>query len=333
FGGTLGNILYTHKTVHYQEGGSYNPFTQIPTAIANYFYLIFWPQKLTLYHSELAFSVGRYILMLTTTLVYFGTTIYMYFNKKYRHFSFWLAFFFISLMPMLTPIKVSWIIAERYAYMGTIGIFVILSVLIIKLGSLLKDKFYSWLIFSLIITALSVRTIYRNMDWKNQDTLWIAAGKTSPSSPQNHNNLGDLYARRGEFEKAVESFQTAIKLLPNYGDAYHNLANTYLQMGKLDLAKQNYEQAIKANPNLWQSYQNLAVIYAENKDFATAITLLDKALTINPENPSLYFAKGIIFLNMGKLPEAKEALLKANSLDPENQRVKEVLNQVSSSQN
>ncbi|RJR24500.1 tetratricopeptide repeat protein [Candidatus Microgenomates bacterium] len=330
FGGTLKNIQHIHKTVHYQDGGRYNPLTQIPTAMANYFYLIFWPQKLTLYHSELAFSVSSYIMMLITTLAYFGAIAYTYFNKKLRTYSFWLAFFFIGLMPMLTPIKISWIIAERYAYFGTLGIFVIVSVLIVKLGELLKDKFYSWLIFSLLITALSIRTVYRNMDWKNQDTLWIAAGKTSPSSPQNHNNLGDLYARRGEFEKAVEEFQAAIKLLPNYGDAYHNLANTYLQMGKLDLARQNYEQAIKANPNLWQSYQNLAVIYAENKDFDSAISFLDKALSISPENPGLYFAKGIVFLNMGKTSEAKEALLKAKSMDPENQRINEVLNKISS---
>ncbi len=72
----------------------------------------------------------------------------------------------------------------------------------------------------------------RNFDWKNQDTLWLATAKTSPSSHQNHNNLGDLYARRGEYEKAVEEFKKAIELKPDYGDAYHNLANVYHQIGK-----------------------------------------------------------------------------------------------------
>ena len=97
--------------------------------------------------------------------------------------------------------------------------------------------------------ALSVRTITRNADWKNQDTLWLATAKTSPSSPQNHNNLGDYYGRQGDLEKAAEEFKTAIKLKPNYGDAYHNLANIYHQMGEDDLAIENYRKALSFNPN------------------------------------------------------------------------------------
>lgn len=326
--GLLGKRITALQTSYYQEGGFYNPLTQIPISISSYLELLFWPMGLTLYHSELAFSRVEFILRVCALVGL--TALFVYFYKKDKKVFFWLSFFIISLLPSLTPLKIAWITAERYAYMGSIGIFTVLAYFINALGRRLDNRKFPYIFLAIALPLLSIRTITRNSDWKNQDNLWLAAAKTSPSSPQNHNNLGDLYARNGEFDKAVEEFQAAIKLLPNYGDAYHNLANTYLQMGKPELARENYEQAIKANPNLWQSYQNLAVIHAENKDFATAITLLDKALSINPENPSLYFAKGIIFLNMGKVPEAKETLLKANSLDPENPKVKEVLENISS---
>jgi protein O-mannosyl-transferase len=43
----------------------------------------------------------------------------------------------------------------------------------------------------------------RNSDWQNQDTLWIATGKTAPSDPKTHNNLGDLYGRHGDLDRAI----------------------------------------------------------------------------------------------------------------------------------
>lgn len=283
--GLLGRRITNLQTSYYQEGGLYNPLTQIPTSISSYLELIFWPIGLTLYHSEMALSSMEYILRLSVFLGF--TTLLFVFLKKDKKIFFWLSFFFISLLPSLTPLKIAWIVAERYAYMGSIGIFVTIAFLIHQLSIKFGNKKIPYIVLAIILPLLSVRTILRNIDWKNQDNLWLAAAKTSPSSPQNHNNLGDLYARRGEFDKAVEEFKTAIALLPNYGDAYHNLANTYLQMNKLDLAIEGYQNALKYNPGLWQSHQNLAAIYARQGNIELAKQHLAKALEINPDNQTI----------------------------------------------
>ena len=128
----------------------------------------------------------------------------------------------------------------------------------------------------------------RNIDWKDEDHLWLAAAKASPSSPQNHNNLGDYYARHGDLEKAAEEFKKAIELKPNYGDAYHNLANTYQKMGKIAEAIENYQKALSFNPRLWQSYQNLAALYFEQQDFESARENLEKAIGLNSQEANLY---------------------------------------------
>ncbi|MGI5826342.1 MAG: tetratricopeptide repeat protein, partial [Patescibacteria group bacterium] len=237
------------------------------------------------YHSEMALSSLEYILRLSVFLG-FGALLFVFLKKDKKIF-FWLSFFIISLLPSLTPLKIAWIVAERYAYMGAIGIFVAIAFLIHQLSLKFDNKKIPYIILAIILPLLSIRTILRNIDWKNQDNLWLAAAKTSPTSPQNHNNLGDLYARRGEFDKAVEEFKTAIALLPNYGDAYHNLANTYLQMNQLDLAIGGYLNALKHNPGLWQSHQNLAAIYAHQGHFDLARKHLNQALEIVPNNESL----------------------------------------------
>ena len=77
-----------------------------------------------------------------------------------------------------------------------------------------------------IVVSLSIRTIVRNVDWKNEDNLWVATGKVAPSGAPIHNNLGDVYARHNDYPKAIEEFTRATQINPGYADAYHNLANT-----------------------------------------------------------------------------------------------------------
>jgi len=325
FGGGFGRRVFLLQSQYYQEGGLYNPLTQIPTAISSYLSLLFWPDRLTLYHSEMFFSPGQYLLMFIVTIGYFGLLVYTFLNKKYRYLSFWLCFFFISLLPMLTPFKVAWIVAERYVYLGSIGIFVLIGIGVAEIGKITKNKYTSFVVLGILLIFLSIRTIIRNIDWKNQDNLWLAADRTSPSSPQNHNNLGDLYSRHGNFPKAAEEFLLAIRLKPDYGDAFHNLANTYRQMGKNDLAAESYTKAISFNPTLWQSYQNLTVIYFERGKLDEALETITKAKEINPENPDLHLIAGIVYHQLNKDQEAKEEFLKTLEIDPGNQKAKELL--------
>jgi protein O-mannosyl-transferase len=268
-------------------GGLYNPLIQIPVAIGSYLKLIFWPAKLTLYQTEMSFSQGQYIVLLLITLLFFGAIIWSW--RKNKDIFFWLVFFVITLLPTLTPLKISWIVAERYVYLGTLGIIVVIAMLFDKFLNLKNEnaKMVGYFVLILMIVSLFVRTIIRNQDWKSEDTLWISTAQVAPSGQQIHNNLGDVYARQGNMEKAVEEFKKAIEINPNYADAYHNLGNTYQQIGQLDLAVENYQKALSINPNLWQSYQNLAAIYFNNEDFPKALEYIKKALEINPNDENL----------------------------------------------
>lgn len=322
--GNLSQRITALENQYYQKVGFENPFVQIPVALSSYLRLIFWPDKLALYHSELNFTQQQYFLMVATTFAFLALIAWGY--KKNRQIFFWGSFFIIALLPMLTPLRVGWVVAERYVYLGSIGIIFLIAWVIDKIGKITKKKFVTLIIFAILVLGLSTRTIIRNFDWKNQDTLWLAGAKTSPSSHQNYNNLGDLYARRGEYEKAIEEFKKAIELKPDYGDAYHNLANIYHQINRDDLAKENYKKALKFNPNLWQSYQNLAAIYFIQKNFNLAKEFMEKALKINPENIDLHINSGILYLNIKDEQKAKEEFEKALQIDPQNEKAQQLLN-------
>ncbi len=269
----------------YQAPTLNNPFIQIPTAISEYIRLFLFPIDLTLYHSELHLSPLLFLLRVALTVAFFGLIICLL-GKKVSS-SFWLGMMVISLLPTFLPFGLSWVVAERYFYMGMIGFCVFSAILFEKMFKSRRYKVFGYFILGCVVLAFSVRTIARNVDWQTEDNLWIATAALSPSNPTTHNNMGDVYSRDGDFEKAVYEFTLATKMNPRYADAYHNLANTYFQMGKLDLAIDNYLLAINFNPMLWQSYQNLGLIYYQQGKIDLAIENINKALKINPQDTKM----------------------------------------------
>lgn len=321
--------VHTLQTVHYQQKTLQNPFTIIPIAISSYLELLSFPKVLTLYHSELNFDFLNFLIRSFLTLTIFIITIYSFLKNK--KIFFWLVFFIINLLPTIitATFGLTWIVAERYLYLSSIGMFVIVGITgsyLLKRGI---NKVAFTLLIILIIIALSSRTIIRNIDWTNEDKLWIATGKTSPSSPNTHNNLGDVYGRHGDKQGALKEFQTAILLKPNYADAFHNLANTYHELKDEQKALENYQKAVEINPYLWQSYQNIAAIYYEQGKLNLALDNINKAIQLNPQNPYLVLNLGIIYYTKGDKTKAKEWFTKTLTIDPNNERAKSALTQLS----
>ncbi len=314
------------QTLHYENPQNNNLFLTPIIAISSYFRLIFWPDKLSLYHTELSFTTVQIFYRAIVLLIYIGATIYAYFkNKKYF---FWLTMLGIGLSPTLTPFGVSWIVAERYVYFGAFGIFVATGILLAKLSSMEKLKKLAPYILSVLVIALSIRTIYRNIDWKNAYNLWTATAKTAPSSPNNYNNLGDVYANMGDPKKAIENFQKAVDLKPNYADAYHNMGNVYMQMAEYEKAIEALNKAIENNPYLWQSHNLLAAIYLNTEDFAKSEEHIKKAIEIYPANPELQVDLAVILYKKGDNEGSKNILTEVLKAYPENVRARDLFFQL-----
>lgn len=282
----VGTRISDLQTYSYAQPGTWeNPILKASGAISTYLELIFWPDRLTIYHSDIFLTLFEAYIRIGFTLLFFIVLFYLIY--KHKKVFFWFAFFVMSLIPTMLPLKISWVAAERYVYVGAIGVIIGMSLVIdtFMCNKKYKELVSVGIIFVLII--LSIRTLIRNTDWRNHDTLWIATARVSPNSHQNHNNLGDMYARYGKHELAVQEFKRAIELLPNYSDAYHNMGASYLQLGDIENAYVSFSKAIEYNPLLWQSYRNRAAIYLQTKKYKEALEDINKAIKINPTNTDL----------------------------------------------
>lgn len=305
-----------------------NVFFLIPIAISTYLQLIVWPSALSLYQSEFNFTTLQFMLRVFVLIAFLGAVWYSYWKNK--HIFFWLSLFVVALTPTLTPLGISWIVAERYAYFASIGILAAFSIFItqFRFNELARRSLYVFL--SLIILALATRTIVRNADWKNEDTLWIATGKTAPSHPETHNNLGDVYGRQGDLKRSIQEFQIAIRLRPLYPEAHHNLGNAYLSAGNVEEALKEYQKAMEISPSLWQAYTNIAQVYFDQKKYQQAEAMIQKGIRANPAVSNLQSALGIFyFIAYKDVKKAREHALQALKLDPYDEQGRQLLQKLS----
>lgn len=270
----------------YQEvSGLMNPLIQIPVALSSYLQLFFVPIGLTLYHSELSFSWWDFAVRSSVVCLFLCIGVFAL--VKRRPWGLWIWWFVIGLLATLTPLKVGWIVAERYVYLSLVGLSMLVGIVFDMVLSR-KRMFVSGLCVGFFVfVALCTLTVYRNTQWRTEDTLWMATARTSPSHPPTWNNMGDVYVRQGNLEKATEMFLQAIQLNPMYADAYHNLGHTYVLMGNGGAAKEALLKAVTINPSLWQSYRDLAVIAYQEGESAAAQGYVTKARSIAPNELSL----------------------------------------------
>jgi protein O-GlcNAc transferase len=80
------------------------------------------------------------------------------------------------------------------------------------------------------------------------EQAYLHAVELKPQSAQAQDNLGILFARRGETDRAMEAFRTALRLDPKNCQAATNLGVALEQSGRLDEARQQWTHAVDVDP-------------------------------------------------------------------------------------
>jgi tetratricopeptide (TPR) repeat protein len=99
-----------------------------------------------------------------------------------------------------------------------------------------------------------------------------------------YNNRGIAYQEKGEVDRAIADFTTAIKFNPNDARVYSNRGSAYATKGELDRAIANLGKAIALNPKYADAYNSRGVAYAKKGDKEQAIADFRKALEIRPSD-------------------------------------------------
>jgi len=201
------------------------------------------------------------------------------------------------------------LIADRYAYLPLIGIFIIAAWGVPELISKwrYKEKVLS-ISVGIIIPTLLVTTWWQVNHWKNSITVFKHAirvtDKKYPGSPVVHNNLGIALVAEGKNEEAISHYKMAIKLKPSHANAHNNLGNALSAERKIEEAISHYKMAIKIKPSHANAHNNLGNALSAERKIEEAISHYKMAIKIKPDFAEAYFNLGAFLSADGKNEEA-----------------------------
>ena len=124
-------------------------------------------------------------------------------------------------------------------------------------------------------------------------------------------------AKRGEYEKAVKTYDRAIALDPDFADAYYNRGVAKVRLKEFQEAIKDFDKAIELKPDDIFCYLNRGVAKDQIKEFREAIKDFDEAIDLDPEYPYSYVNRGIAKAKLGEHKEAVADFDKAIDLKPD----------------
>ena len=202
--------------------------------------------------------------------------------------------------------------ADRYAYLPCIGIFIALCWGIYDL--LARWRYYRTIIAmagSGVILILMVLTWNQVGFWKNSETLFRHALNVTRNNYLAHNHLGVAFLERGDMEGAIEQFMLSIKITPNYKYAHLNLAEALCNEKKYNEAIIQLRECLRIDPHYGDAYNNLGNVMATIGNFDEAMKNYNEALQIDPHQAMIYNNIGVVFYQKGNIKKAIEYYQKA----------------------
>ena len=109
----------------------------------------------------------------------------------------------------------------------------------------------------------------------------------------------DLF-NQNKLDEAIEVFNRALSIKPDYVEAYNNLGIVLKKQNKIDKAIDAYTRAISINSSYVVSYYNLGNLYSEQGKLEKALKLYREAISIKPDYSEAYCNIGVVLKDLGQ---------------------------------
>ncbi len=110
---------------------------------------------------------------------------------------------------------------------------------------------------------------------------------------------GNKYCIAGNYEKASEAYQEAIRLQPHFSQAYLYLGYAYGQLGYHEKAAEAYQQLIRWDPDNAVAHHDLGVTYAGLGRWQEAVQTYQEAIRLKPEFTRAHYNLGVAYGQLG----------------------------------
>jgi tetratricopeptide (TPR) repeat protein len=156
--------------------------------------------------------------------------------------------------------------------------------------------------------------LYKLDEYERSQTFTLQALQDDPAYATAYNQLGYLYSRVREYDKAIQAMEEYVKLLPNEPNPHDSYGEMLRLSGRFDDALEQYHIALKIDPTFYISQKELGETYAVMGQEERARTEYAKAIQEAPGNglKAEYLQKSAMtYLRDQKYDEADKAYREA----------------------
>ena len=321
---------------------------------------MFYPTKLSIFYPHPLNKLTVGIVVISAVFLLTVSIIVVRMAKSHKYlFVGWL--WYIGMMvPVIGLVQAgAQAMADRYAYLSFIGLYIIVAWGVPDLLSQLPSRKIILVSLSLpLLFVLSVYTSFQLRYWQNPVDLFEHAVKVTEDNYIMHNSLCGLYSRLNNLDKSIEHGKKAVLAKPDYAVSYYNLGLSLYQAGQIDKAIECWEKNIalgskdiNAHINLGYLYYNRNRIDLATKHFQSAIEIDDhffahavlgrimadkgnitqafyhyeRSLKSDPNQSEIRFDYASLLENHNKLEEAIKQYQLVLKFDPEFEKAREAL--------
>ncbi|GJM12241.1 MAG: hypothetical protein DHS20C12_06440 [Pseudohongiella sp.] len=142
------------------------------------------------------------------------------------------------------------------------------------------------------------------------------AVKIKPNYTQVYYTMGLALRNKGDLNASIDCYRRVVENRPNDADARNNLAAALQHSGDLRAAIDNYKQALKIDPKCVEAYNNMGIALQSEGDIVAAIDCFERAIALKPDYANAHNNLGHAHSDSGALEASIECYRRALAIDP-----------------
>ncbi|HUA14635.1 MAG TPA: tetratricopeptide repeat protein [Verrucomicrobiae bacterium] len=349
-------------TVHAQRAGGAMRSTQqfsFGVRLANaicaygmYLWKAIWPSQLAPLYPHPGSSLPAWRVAASAAVLIAITAMVIRLRSK-RHLLVGWLWYLGTLVPVIGLVQVGdAAMADRYAYIPLIGIFVMISFGVADFAEHRNFGFTPAVPAAAVLLALAAVTHRQIGYWQSNNDLWShtlavtgnnfiaednlggalildgkesqafphfeAAAQINPRDPMSHSNLGAYFQTHNRMQEAIAEDRAAIDLTSDAGllaQTYANMGAAHRAMGENGQAQQDFDRSLSLNPRQFNAWLGLGLLAREEGKLDEAVSDLSRSLELRPTAQG-FFELGRTQAQSGRVTDAANAYQQALKISP-----------------
>jgi tetratricopeptide (TPR) repeat protein len=142
--------------------------------------------------------------------------------------------------------------------------------------------------------------------------------RLDPTSTLGFRSRGAAYANKDDYDRAIADFNEAIRLDPKSALAFSDRGVAYANKDDYDRAIADFNQAIRLDRKSALAFRNRGDAFANKDDYDRAIADYNEAVRLDPKNALAFRSRGVAYAYKGDDDQAISDYSEAIRLDPKN---------------